>query len=259
MLPDTLDQWLAAPLFKPDIHIVPDPAAPDPTMIAQALALTIAKAHSSPKPLNIECYPLPIGPARWRPYTLLFDCTHQNITVTLSGHQVVSATESTPYGFRTDATNRLTVSSRPLSLRITPLSSKRLAINIAPTQQQWSHSLMLAFAAGLLATGIGGMTAGLIAGGAYALHIFTDQWGYFGCNLFWPLTANRHQGLQWLKPQQHQTITIAILWLALLLIAGNIHHHSKPGPDGLSRHQLLLFGGVLPLAGWALYHRTFRR
>ncbi len=255
VLPDTFAHWLVKPLHRPDIHVVPPPEAPDPTMIAEALAQAVSLSHNSGRTLSIECYPIPLGPDQWMPYTIHFDSAHQQISVYIPPADPASA--PTPAGFVTDHFNRLPVDTEPISFQTRPLADGRIIFQESPSQNTWTHSLLTAFVIGTLATLIWGLTSGIISGGAYTLHIFTDQWGFSGSALFWPLSQNRHSGFHWVKPHQTQVVAFTLWGASLLLIAGNLLHTASPTSGGLSLFQLLLFGSVIPFALYTLLNKAY--
>lgn len=258
LLPETLDQWIAPCLHKPDVHIVFPPESPDPYLLAGTLARIMCQAQHSGDSIDIACYPIPTGQEQWMPYTLLFDSTHRKISVTIAGTPPVSASTTLPIDFTTDHTACLEVHSHPLSLRARPVKHGRLTIQVRPSRQQWSHSLILAAASGTVATGLWGLSAGLIAAGAYALPVLLHQCGFRGGALFWPFKQERCHGLQWVKPNQHSKIDLAVLWLAFLLLAGNLIHSTTPSLYAPSRFQLLLTGGAIALALMTLFRLNKR-
>ncbi|MEI8138668.1 MAG: hypothetical protein WCI03_02240 [bacterium] len=247
MLPDTLDHWVSQYLRKPGIHIVPPPEAPEPHMIAAALAHAVSQSHHTGRHLRFVCYPIPVGTDQWTPYTIHFDSANQSISVLIAGSIPDNATEPVSTGFIPDHTTKIFIHAYPVVFQTEPITNGRVSIKIMPWQQQWTHSLITALAISALTTTVLGWTAGIIAGGAYTWHIFTDQWGFTGSALFWPFNQKRYSGLQWIKPHQSQTVNCSMLWLAILLISGNIMDATSPAIEGLSLLQLLLFGGAIPL------------
>lgn len=248
LLPDTLDQWIAPLLHKPEVHIVTAPENPDPDTLAGALAHLMVQSHHSGRPRDIVCYPIPIARDQWLPYSLHFDRPNRKFRVTLDGTPPLSATAPVPVDFTTDSIARLRVHRQPLSLRVQPGKKGRMSLIISPSRQQWSHSLILAAGSGVLVAGLLGLSAGLIAAGAYFLSIFSRQWGFRGSALLWPFKPNRYTGLQWVKPHQSEYIDLALLWLSLLLLTGNILHSAAPAIEVPSRFQILLVGSAIPLA-----------
>ena len=217
-------------------------------MIAEALALAVSQSHHLGKKLILECYPIPIGPGQWIPYTLQFDSTTRQLSVRLAGSRPGSATLPAPASLTSDPTASATIHSQPITLHTEPLVDGRVLITIMPWQRAWTHSLMLALALGALASALWGWSAGAIASGAYAWHLFTEQWGFTGSALFWPFNRKRLPGFQWIPPRHQRMAESALLWMALLLIAGNIMRTATPAIEGPSLLQLLLFGGAIPLA-----------
>ncbi len=251
LLPDTLDRWVSTSLHKPDIHVVSPPDAPAPHLIAEALAHAISQSHNSKKTINIACYPMPIGPGLWIPYTIHFDCTNRKISVITIGTDPISGRVPTLYSFITDYTNTLSIDTETLAFQLSPNRDGRVHIVVSPGDQRWSHSLIATLTISVLATAFWGLTAGAIAGSSYALHVFIDQWGFNGCSILWPFSKKRHKSYQWIKPIQYQMVNFAILWLALLLIAWNIIHSATPAIESPSLLQLLFFAGAPPLIIWA--------
>jgi hypothetical protein len=248
LLPDTLDHWISRYLQRPDIHIVPPPEAPAPLPIAEALVLAVSQSHETGQSLQLVCYPIPVGPGQWIPYTLQFNRTARHLSVTLAGSRPGHATLSTPASLATDPSATVCVCTRPVVLQTERLAKGRVLITVMPWEQGWTHSLVLALALGALAAGLWGWPAGAIASGAIAWHGFTGQWGFTGSALFWPFTRRRLPGFQWILPRHQSRSDAALLWLAFLLIAGNL---LRAAPTGMERPSLLhwlLFGGAIPLA-----------
>lgn len=254
ILPDTLDSWCARPWHRPDIHIVPPPENPDPQMIASALASAISLSHESGKSLDLACYPIPIGRDRWRPYTLHLDGHHRRISVMLQGPDPICGTTATSVVVTSDQSHLLTIHVHPLVLRILPVGRNRASLLVMPAEQQWTHSLITACALGAIPTILWGYPAGTIACGAYILHILSHQWNFTGSALFWPLQRKRYPGLQRLHSFRGHTGDFAILWMSFLLITGNMLRSASPPIPEPSLFQLLVFGGVLPLGLWSLFH-----
>jgi len=256
ILPDTLDLWIAKPFHKPDIHIVPDPEAPNPHLIAETLAHVLSQSHNTGRKCKIDCYPIPVGPNQWIPYSIHFDSARQQIDVTIHGINPISASALVPNGFVSDTTHHIDIYAEPLSLCIEPMADGRAFLKMMPQIQQWSHSLVTALIISVLVSGIWGIATGIIAGGAYTLHLYADQWAFTGSALFWPFRKNRQPGFQWISPPQRRTMDFVLLWMASLLIFGNIIRTASPPIEGPSLLQLLLFGGATPLA---LFFRLRRK
>lgn len=248
LLPDALDGWIAPFLAKPDIHIVTAPEDPDPGTLAEALAHLMVQAQRSGRTIDIVCHPIPTGPGHWIPCLLNLDSLHRIIRVTIDIPPPISAMAPSPVDFTTDHITRLRLQRDSLFLRLQPGKNKRLTLLVNPFKHQWSHSLILALGSGVLAAGFGGLSAGLIAAGAYAIPILSRQWGFRGCALFWPFKTNRCPAWQWVKPRQRASLDLMLLWLAFLLLAGNILHATTPAIEAPSRLQLLLAGLTIALA-----------
>ena len=97
----------------------------------------------------------------------------------------------------------------------------KVRIEFLPWHRTWSHSLVLALLVGLVCGGLMGLTAGVVAGLGFAVHVLEDQLGYMGSNLLWPFTPRRSEGLHLL----HSGDTIpnmVTVWLSLTLLLLNL-------------------------------------
>jgi len=163
------------------------------------------------------------------------------------GNAVIAAPSPAP--LTTDHTFTVKIHNEPISLAVAPTDDGRIILRVVPWQQQWSHSLTIAIVLGMLAGIVWGVPAGLVAGGAYALHLVTDQLGFTGSNLFFPFTRHRASGFQILHPGQATVFYIGVAWLAMLLTGWNWARTVlmlNPLPALIPT---LLFAGALPMAG----------
>ena len=253
LLPDTLDQWVARFLHRTDIHIVPDPLAPDPAMIANALATAAVDCHDSGHGINVQWYASQVGADEWQTYTVRFDNNRRRITVTQGE---VSSSASLPITIATDRTVMLAIHDNPVSLGLEPDKQGRVTVRVMPWEQGWSHSLMAAAIGGLLTGCLLGWPAGLVACGAWLLHIAADQINFTGSKLLFPFTRTRYTGLQWIHPGQSVFFHVTIIWISILLLGWNWCRMISPDLPIPSPLQLVLFAGAIPLA---LFARMFRR
>ena len=88
--------------------------------------------------------------------------------------------------------------------------------------------------------------AGIVAGGAWTLHVLADQAGFMGSNLFYPFTRTRTPGRQ-MAEADHPWVNVVMIWLACLLVLGNLARQAESPGLGISFPALLLLGGALPL------------
>jgi membrane-bound metal-dependent hydrolase YbcI (DUF457 family) len=87
--------------------------------------------------------------------------------------------------------------------------------------------------------------AGILLALAYASHILTDQLGFLGSRLFWPLSRRRIPGLQRTHAMD-RFWNFGLIWTSLVLIYANLAAQT-PGRGVVSRFQLLVLGAALPL------------
>jgi hypothetical protein len=260
LLPDTLDFKLARYFFRHDREIVPDPSRPDPALIATALVQAIHEARASGQPVTVKLNTVRVAAGLWGQYRLTFDETRHRVTVAYKGvvttgrapvsddaHPPSEASVPLECSVLCDyeATTTLDIFEGP-TFAMEPQPNGRVCIRFIPWHRQWSHSLTFAAGLGLLAGGLGGTLAGIIAAGACGLHVFADQLGFMGSNLFFPFTKQRHPGRQLIR-SDNATANFAVIWFACLLIYWNLARAAPPQAVAPSLINLLLYAGTLPL------------
>jgi hypothetical protein len=245
LLPDSLDQWVARYLFRTHIHIVPDPLLPDTPLIAETLAMAIARCREQHKDIRLQVYPGQNEAGQWHQYTLRFDNEARLLVV---GQGRTSATAPLPCVISTDHPFTLETGKGPLSIRLKRAADGRIRLCVNPDDQYWSHSLVIAAGLGVIAGLTCGPLAGIIAGGAYALHLVCDQLGFTGSVLLFPFTSKRSAGAQLLLPSRLTPFNVSVIWLALLLICWNGARTVLPATDVPSLVSVILLAGALPLA-----------
>jgi membrane-bound metal-dependent hydrolase YbcI (DUF457 family) len=267
ILPDTIDFRLLRYVYPHDLEIIPDPQRPDPALLAQALARAIGRARETGKAVRVRIHTVRVGAGLWQHYRLHFDIAHQRVQVDYTGVVNTSREPVTAEGI--DATP-LTASATlpcPMALEyqavtdidifdgptycLEPLPDGRVMAHFIPWHRQWTHSLVVAATLALAIGWAGGVLAGLVAGGAWALHILADQAGFMGSNLFFPFTRRRTPGRQ-MAPADHPWVNASLIWAALLLMFWNLARQTRPPVPWLSPGALLLVAGVLPLGAAAL-------
>lgn len=233
VLPDTFDHWISRHLHRIHIHIVPDPLSPDTHMIAESLALALARCRDRHSRIRIQLYPGQTQTGQWHHYTFCFDNLERLLVIT---HDQASTVVPLPCAITTDQSFTFETGNKPLCLELKWIPDGRITLRADPNQQQWSHSLVTAMGFGVVAGVVWGFPAGCIAGGAYALHGIVDQLGFNGA------------GLQFLLPSRETLFQASVIWLALLLTGWNGARIIVPDSTLPSLISVLLLGGTLPYA-----------
>lgn len=271
LLPDTVDFKLLRFLYRHDTEITPDTVAPDPQAVATAVAAAVDRAAARGESVSIKLNTVPLGNNNWRQYRVRFDASGNRVIVTMG--PVVSTSrngvgETPRKAPMASADVRAPVFPEYLAevtvdildgpvLAMKPQADGRVRIDFIPWHRSRSHSLILALGLGMIAGAVWGMTAGAIAATAYASHILTDQLGFMGSNVWYPLSRRRVPG--WQRVHAMNPFANALfVWTGLLLIVWNLSRTAGPGLTyGLPR--LLFFGMVLPVLAIRLLAKTAAR
>lgn len=264
LLPDTLDFKLLRFLHAHDMEVIPDPSRPDPALIADALAGAICRTSDTRKTTRIQLHTSQPGAGLWHQFRITLDGPGRRVVVAHTGIVTTSrnlvpdqpqppaeAAANLPCAVTTDyaATTEMDIFSGP-SFAFEPLPDGRVHARFIPWHRYWTHSLPVAAAAGLIVGGGLGSTAGIIAGGAWALHALLDQCGFMGSNLFYPFTSRRMPGLQWIA-SANTLANLGAVWLSCLVVYWNLARLVSGVPAPSLVH-LLLYAGAIPLvmAAW---------
>lgn len=264
LLPDTLDFKLLRFLHRHDMEIIPDPSRPDPALIAGALEGALRRARDTGRPVRVKLHTSAPGPGLWHRFRVTLPGAGGTLRVTYDGvvntsqepagdqpYPPATAEAALPCAVITDymATTIVDILEGP-SYEMEPLPEGRIAVRFIPWHRQWTHSLPVAAAIGLALGWWIAPLAGVIAGGAWALHALLDQCGHMGSNLLFPFTRRRSPGLQWVRSGD-TLANFAVVWISCLAVYWNLAR-MEPGEPALSLPALLIAFGFLPLglAAW---------
>lgn len=257
ILPDALDFKFARFFAKHDMEIAPDPAAPDMQLVADALACALRQCRSTGKTIRVRLRTVPLGADEWQAYTVRFGSDGairaELGPVSTTGGRPLRETEpdegeaNVPFhlaiGYEADV--KVDILDGPM-LAFEPLPDGRARFDFIPWHRAWSHSLVLAAAAGAALAPLAGPLTGAIAAAAWAAHIAADQLGFLGSALFYPFSRKRFTGLQ-LTRSMHAAGNLTAVWLGALVLFWNLARFGNP-PVDVSGPRLLLGLGLLPLA-----------
>lgn len=215
LLPDSLDCWIARAFHRTHIHIVPDPLAPDPGMIAGALAQAIERCRTRQETVRVRVYPGQTPEGLWHPYTLRFDNQGRHL---VASHGATSAAAPLPCAITSALPFTMATGDGPLTIALEPVKDGRVRLRADPGERTWSHSLAMASGLALAAGLAAGPVAGAIAGGACMLHLIADQLGFTGPAWLYPLRREPATGIQLIRPSRQKAFSIGVIGLALLLV-----------------------------------------
>ncbi len=219
MLPDTLDFKLAKFLEKRDADVIPRRDDLDAQRLADDLAMQIWLAAHEGRSRIVQLHPLRLTVAEWVLYTVRFDVARGDVVVSLDCDGVEHRAHAGALDYTYDGPLHIEELGGP-SLKLIPTDSG-VRIEFLPWHREWSHSLLIALGLGLLLGLLIEPRAGIVAALGYSIHIFEDQLGFMGSNLFAPLSRARTNGLKLLH--SGDTIpNVVTVWLALTLTLLNL-------------------------------------
>lgn len=255
ILADTLDRWVIRYTRKVDIHVVPDPLAPDPSLVASALSDAVLSCHTVQAPLSLRLYPGQGQDGDWIRYRITLDTRNRRIEV-----QGGSRTASAPMGLPVtcDGYYTVTTGDSPLDLAIACTHDGGVRFSVNSWRREWTHSLAFATMLSGLTALVAGSMAGLVLGGALCLRLLLDQAGFTATALAWPFSRTLQPGLQRVPPARRPFVHGAILWLALLVTGWNLLRAIVPGAPWVLPAPLILAAGITPLVGLPWIRRLRR-
>jgi membrane-bound metal-dependent hydrolase YbcI (DUF457 family) len=276
LLPDTLDFKFVRYLERRDDEIDPakittESGQPDPQAIAARIAAAMDLAYQSGKRVKVHLHTLRLGSGLWQQYHLAFDLARNDVVIDLGpvvttgqvplvgsalpGPRVGRAPVQVPILHTYEGEITIDILSGP-SLAFGK-AGDAVRVTFLPWHRAWTHSLFLAALLGIVGLGIGAgyglaMSAAMSAAmaGAVLAHIVTDQMGYMGSNLLFPLTRQRTPGWKWFHSGE-AIPNFLVVWMGLALILLNLDRfsaapHIRPLPYLL----IVLVLPCLSLVGW---------
>jgi membrane-bound metal-dependent hydrolase YbcI (DUF457 family) len=265
LLPDTLDFKFTRFFYKSDITITPDPNAPDAGMIANGVAMAVARAHTERCPVHVKLNTVQLGADRWQQYKVTFDVPGRRVHVRYgptvdTGARPIPAIETAPArseasleasaplacDIRLDylATTNVDIFDGPV-YRLEPTDDGRIRPVFIPWHRSWTHSFVIALLLALASTLIWDAVAGMIVFAAYAAHIMADQLGHLGSNLFAPFTKRRMGGMR-LTHAMWPFPNFISVWASCVLVFWNLFRQSSAGGELLNPFRVLMTWILIP-------------
>jgi hypothetical protein len=256
LLPDALDFKGARFLARHDLEIIPDPLDPDMQLVADGLALGIDQARKTGRTIRARLRTIQHGADAWQHYSVTSSpegaletalgavCTTGGRPLGESSGETGTARVKSPLMIGYEARVDVTILDGPM-LAFVPQPDGRLRIDFIPWHRAWSHSLVLAAAAGLLLAPAAGWLTGMTAFAGWAAHALADQLGFLGSALFYPFSRRRLPGFQFTKSGAMMA-NLSLVWMSVLLIFWNLARFGTP-PAPVNGFQLLVLGGLVPL------------
>ena len=262
LLPDLIDFRALRYLehYDETIELGNSPQNLDPQSVADRIAAQIRAAAETGVPRSVRLHTFQLGANRWQSYSVEIGGEPGRVLVRVgpvvsTGQQVLVEREEAesgealvdlPLEVACDPLTTVDIFSGP-SFRFEPTPAG-VRVEFLPWHRRWSHSLLLAAAAGCLLGFLSGWQLGAVVTAGWGIHILEDQLGYMGSNLFWPLTRRRQAGLRCFHSGDASSNVLTI-WLALWLLLWNLARQAawRPADVGI----LLGIGLGLP-AGVAI-------
>jgi hypothetical protein len=260
LLPDTIDFRFVRLFYRHDVEVVPDPGAPDPRLIAEAVAWAVGEASAGGRPVRIRLNTSRAGPNLWHRYQLRFDIPAQRVAVRYEGlvrtdrsplpgagmpSREASAPLPCPVVVDYQATTPVDIFDGPV-FAMEPAPGGRVVARFVPWHRRWSHSLAATALLAAAGAAIWGPLAGAVILAAHAGHLAADQLGFMGSCLFLPFRRPRVPGLH-LTRSDSAFANFAAIWMCGLLGFWNLARLTPAAGHVVSLVHLLAYGGLAPL------------
>ncbi len=263
LLPDLLDFRFVRYFDHYDAEIDPGPVHDDVAAlqaaesIAEALVRAMRSAFETGRPFRVITHTVQMGRDLWRRYTVSFMSASDagmgerggrlyvrlGPLVNTNGIDLPGSELGAPVVERSLAFDLVAPYDRDYVIDgftgptfTFTRESDRLVVNFLDWHHRWTHSLLLAVAAGAVIGVLGALTAGPAVGWlsgiltllGYAAHVLEDQLGHMGCNLLWPVTRRRMPGLGLLHAGE-AIPNFLVVWTSLALVLYNLDRFGGPG------------------------------
>lgn len=241
ILPDYIDFKIVKYLWRIDEEITPEWPIPDARRISEKIAQVIDEAWEKKRIINVQIHTIKTGPNTWRRWYIHLNPETKKVVVgigpiqTFSGREFSNTVEDIPpekrkgeasfnaslkYDYK-DRTIKISILSGP-TVAFVPRDD-HVEVVFLPWHRCCSHSFTMGAVLSLLVIGFSliflqSLTHSLINGLAffvgYASHIISDQLGFMGSNLLWPITKNRTPGFK-LAESMDPYANFILFWLSI--------------------------------------------
>lgn len=266
LLPDTLDFKFWRYCFRHDVEVIPDPLRPDASMIADAVAGSVNRAHVQGRPIRIKLNTVKLGADAWQQYTVHFRPAERRIEVSFgpvvdTGQQPMRVPPKVKPAFASVAVDmrveyeldtNVDIFDGP-TFEMRPCRDGRVEVVFLPWHRQWTHSLVVGALVGSAAGMSWGVTAGVVAALAWAGHVLEDQLGYMGSALWFPFATRRSRGAG-LMHAGDSLPNLAVVWAACVLMFWNLWRYGAEAASAPGFVPWILAAGA-PLMAAVLWRR----
>lgn len=237
------------------VEIVPDPADPDWSAAAAAVAEAVRQVAETRQPVDVHLHPVRGTDGAWLPCAVEFDLAGRAIRVGSPGRpdrfgepRIHGASAALPTAIRLEHTAVMpVVPPHSCDFSLEPLANA-VQLRFAPERRAGSHSLAALVAASLLASALGGWHAGAAGVAGVLSHLLVDQASHLGCCWWRPWRTHRAPGWRcW--PDDSPTAAFWLAWGAALVLAWSLAH---AGGLAVKPLKLLAVGLGLPLGLFVL-------
>lgn len=214
ILPDTLDFRFSRYIEKHDYEAEPGIDKPDPRKVTDMMIKAIEECDRTGRTVKVKLHTMKISADLWRRYSVTIDAENKKIITKMgplvtTGQEPMPGTEPLGEEATAEGTFRANLLHTYEKETFVDIFSgpdfafikekDKVLVEFIPWHRRWSHSLTIGalFAPfGLLLYGMGalGLVASAIIVLAFYAHIFVDQIGMLGSNLFYPFSRKRSKG-----------------------------------------------------------------
>ncbi|MEX2690705.1 MAG: metal-dependent hydrolase [Candidatus Njordarchaeia archaeon] len=256
LLPDYIDFKIAKFFERVDEEILPDWPYPDSQKIARKIAMMIDESWNTKKTLNLQLHTIKVGPNLWRKWYVTFDSERKKVKVmvgpitTTGGKDFPETINDIPEELRkgeADFNAPLFYRYKDNVIKMRAFTGPMIAfkptedyleVEFLPWHRRWSHSITIAAVFSMILwvlsyiltldiniTNI--ITLAFFVG--YNTHIITDQPGYMGSNLFWPITKKRIRGFK-IAESMDPFMNFFTFYLAIMILLWQMNTAITPHP-----------------------------
>jgi hypothetical protein len=202
-MPDVIDFRFSRYAREPDVEICPDPDSPDPQRVVDQILAAIELSHQSREKVSIRFDTArPASGLRFR-YAVSVDAgqvwarvqtmTDESVPLDLA-HRFLDTSHCGHSAVRCVGEAQIEVEDLGGAwLELRP-GGDSVEIVFLPWHRQWSHSLLVAAALGVILSWLLGPLSGMVYFIGSVTHILEDQLGHMGSNLWFPFTRTRTRG-----------------------------------------------------------------
>jgi hypothetical protein len=254
LVPDLLDNFVAAKIGKPDLEIKPDELSGVALeKVCLELENALREVRISGKNKKVKLNPVR-NCEEDIPYCIYFNQKNREIILRICGEFKQNLQQIFPQAVKVKYNTTFASSferviyvgtEQGTSVEFIRLEDNTIQMDMTPEHEGWTHSVFSGILFCALSIAFFDIISGILADFCFFMHIIMDQAGDSGSKLLFPLLNKRFRGLKLIE-RGTGIPEFVFQWISFIIILCNLNRYTSVRHAGL--WDIILVGIILPVS-----------